>query len=499
MQREHLKSRLGFILLSAGCAIGIGNVWKFPYMVGQNGGGAFVLIYLFFLVVLGIPVMTMEFAVGRASQKGITKMYQEIEPKGTKWHIHGYAALIGNVILMMFYTVVSGWMLRYFVDMVSGKLVGIAPQFSPLGESAISNIAQMGSEAGTTSNFFSAHFEGMQSEPVGLIIFTVITAIIGFGVCAIGVQKGLEKVTKIMMVALLFIMVGLAIYGFTLEGAADGLKFYLVPNLDNMKEVGVFNVIVGAMNQSFFTLSLGIGSMAIFGSYIGRDRSLLGESVNIAVLDTFVAITSGLIIFPACFTFGKEASAGPPLIFKTLPEIFNSFDSPVLGRIIGSFFFLFLTFAAFSTVLAVFENIIAGIMELFNWSRIKTCTIGCIAMIILCLPCILGFNVLNNVTFPPLGEGKNIMDLEDFIVSNILLPLGSLTFVLFCTLKHRSAWGWDNFINEANQGKGLKVKKWMCVYMRYILPVIILVLFVIGVIPVFENIIKLINPDTMTA
>ena len=486
MQREHLGSRLGFILLSAGCAIGIGNVWKFPYMAGQFGGGAFVLIYLFFLVVLGIPVMTMEFAVGRASQKGITKMYQQLEPKGAKWHVHGYLALAGNIILMMFYTVVSAWMLRYFVDMVSGSLTGVEQQ---IAQAALENPT---AELVTTEQFFSNHFGNMLSDPVSLMIYTAIVAFLGFAVCGIGVQKGLEKVTKIMMVALLIIMVGIAVYGFTLDGAAEGLKFYLVPSIENMKQAGIFDVIVGAMNQSFFTLSLGIGSMAIFGSYLKRDRALLGESINIAVLDTFVALTSGLIIFPACFTFGKAPTAGPPLIFQTLPEIFNSFP-PVLGRILGSFFFLFLTFAAFSTVLAVFENIIAGIMELFNWSRIKTCIIGFFAMFVLCLPCILGFNVLSNVTFPVLGAGKNIMDVEDFVVSNVLLPLGSLTFVLFCTLKHRSAWGWENFMNEANQGKGIKVKKWMCTYMRYVLPVIIVVLFIIGVIPVFKNIIGLIT------
>ena len=484
MEREHLKSRLGFILLSAGCAIGIGNVWKFPWMVGEHGGGAFVLIYLFFLVVLGIPVMTMEFAVGRASQKGITKMYQQLEPKGTKWHAHGYISLIGNIMLMMFYTMVAGWMLKYFVDMLSGSLVGIEQQI------AAQALADPTAELVTTETFFANHFGGMLSDPVSLIIYTGITTIAGFGICAMGVQKGLEKVTKIMMVALLVIMIGLAVYGFTLDGAAEGLKFYLIPDFNKMKEVGIFKTIVGAMNQSFFTLSLGIGSMAIFGSYLKRDRSLLGESVNIAILDTFVAITSGLIIFPACFTFGKEPAQGPSLIFQTLPEIFNNFP-PVLGRILGSFFFLFLTFAAFSTVLAVFENIIAGVMELFNWSRIKTCVIGTIAMLILCLPCILGFNVLSNVTFPILGEGKGIMDAEDFIVSNVLLPLGSLVFVLFCTLRSRKAWGWENFMNEANQGKGLKVKKWMCVYMRYILPLIIIALFIIGVIPVFQNIAKL--------
>ncbi len=464
MGREHLKSRLGFILLSAGCAIGMGNVWKFPWMVGQNGGGAFVLIYLLFLVIMGIPVMTMEFATGRASQKSMTKLYNELEPKGSKWHLHGYFSLAGNIILMMFYTVVSGWMLKYFVDTVMGKLT----------------------YEGITSTNVDAHMDNMLSSPATLIIFATVVIVLGFLVCGMGVQKGLERATKFMMVALLAIIVVLAVYSITLGGAKEGLAFYLVPNLENMKEIGIGNVIVAAMNQAFFTLSLGIGSMAIFGSYLDKDHALMGEAINVAVLDTFVAITSGLIIFPACFTYNVDVNAGPDLIFKTLPNVFGNLPG---GRIWGSLFFLFMSFAALSTVFAVFENIIACVMDLTGWSRKKTCIIGTFAMIILSLPCALSFNLLSGINFPFLGDGKNIMDLEDFIVSNILLPLGSLVFVLFCTLKN--AWGWDNFVAEANTGKGFKVKNWMRPYFTYILPIIVTALFIVGIIPVGQNIYKL--------
>ena len=445
MAREKLASRLGFILLSAGCAIGIGNVWKFPWMVGANGGGAFVLVYLFFLVVMGIPVMTMEFSLGRASQKSMTRLYQQLEKPGQKWHIHGYLAMAGNVMLMMFYGMVSGWMLKYFVDTASGKLAGLD---------------QVGIET---------HFVKMVSSPVELLIYTLVVVVFGFVICAFGVQNGLERVTKIMMIALLVIMI------------AEGLKFYLVPNLNTMKEAGIGNVIVSAMNQAFFTLSLGIGSMAIFGSYINRDRALLGESVNVAVLDTFVAVTSGLIIFPACYTYSVPVDNGPSLIFMTLPNVFNNLP---MGRLWGSLFFLFLSFAAFSTALAVYENIIACTMDLTGWSRKKTCVIDGILMFILSVPCILGFNVLSG--FTPLGAGTNIMDLEDFIVSNVLLPLGSLTFVIFCTCRY--GWGWDKFVAEANEGKGLKVRNWMRIYMKFVLPVIVIVLFVIGVIPKIQNV-----------
>ena len=457
MAREKLGSRLGFILLSAGCAIGIGNVWKFPYMAGQYGGGLFVLIYIFFLVVMGLPIMTMEFAVGRASQKSPLKAFKVLEKPNQKWHLHGYACIAGNYILMMFYTVVAGWMLHYFYLMASGEFEN------------------------NTASQISEKFTDMVSSPSTLTFWMVIIVALGFFVCSIGVQKGLERVTKVMMVALLAIMVVLAINSIFLDGGSQGLKFYLIPSLESVRTVGDGNlvkgfgeVIVGAMNQSFFTLSLGIGSMAIFGSYIGKERSLLGESVNIAVLDTFVAITSGLIIFPACFAYGVEPNSGPPLIFETLPNIFVKLP---FGRVLGSLFFVFLTFAAFSTVLAVFENIISCVMDLTGWSRKKTCLINTILMIVLSMPCVLGFNLLSG--FTPFGAGSNLMDLEDFAVSNIILPIGALVFLLFCTSRY--GWGWKNFKEEANQGKGLKVFDGMRVYVTYILPIIVLFLFAFGI------------------
>lgn len=451
MQRERLGSRLGFILLSAGCAIGIGNVWKFPYMAGMYGGGAFVFIYLFFLIALGVPVMTMEFAMGRASRKSPVKLYDELENKNSKWHIHGYFAMAGNYILMMFYTTVAGWMLKYFVDTAAGKFDGATPE-----------------QVGTM-------FGNMLAEPGSMIVYMAIIVLVGFGVCSIGLQKGLERVTKVMMSALLVIMIILAVNSIFLEGGKEGLEFYLLPDLERMTEIGIGEVVAGAMNQAFFTLSLGIGSMAIFGSYIGKERALMGEAVNVALLDTFVALSSGLIIFPACFAYDVEVSSGPSLIFITLPNIFNNI---AFGRLWGSLFFIFMTFAALSTVLAVFENIISCNIDLFGWSRKKTCLINTVFVFLISLPCILGFNVLSGIQ--PLGAGTGIMDLEDFTVSNILLPLGSLIYVLFCVTRY--GWGWDNFIAEANEGKGLKVAKWMRGYMTFVLPVIVLVIFIMGII-----------------
>ena len=449
MQREKLGSRLGFILLSAGCAIGIGNVWKFPYVAGQYGGGIFVLIYLFFLVILGVPVMTMEFSLGRASQKSPARIYHELAPNDKKWRIHGYASVAGNYLLMMFYTTVAGWMLRYFVDISFGKLEG-------LNNTGVEN-----------------YFNNVLSEPTNLFIYTALVIVLGFIICSFSLQKGLERITKYMMIALLAIMVILAINSIFTEGGEEGLKFYLLPDFERMKNAGILNVVIAAMNQAFFTLSLGMGAMAVFGSYIGKERSLLGESCYVAVLDTFVAFTSGLIIFPACSAFGVDVNSGPSLIFITLPNIFNNMP---LGRLWGGLFFVFMSFAAISTVLAVFENIIACFTDIFNISRKKACLINCILMLILSLPCLLGFNLLSFIT--PFGEGSTIMDLEDFIVSNILLPLGSLVFVLFCVSKH--GWGFKNFMNEANQGKGLKVKKWMRGYTTYVLPIIIIVLFIMS-------------------
>lgn len=451
MERERLGSRLGFILLSAGCAIGIGNVWKFPYMTGQYGGGAFVLIYLFFLAVLGIPVMTMEFAMGRASRKSPVRLYQQLEPTGSKWHIHGYVAMAGNYLLMMFYTTVAGWMLQYFVSTASGKFVG--------------------ADTAQVADLFS----GMLADPVSMTVYMGIVVLLGFGICSVGLKNGLERITKVMMLALLAIMAVLAVNSILMDGGSEGLKFYLLPDFERMREIGVGNVIVGAMNQAFFTLSLGIGAMAIFGSYIGKERALMGEAVNVAVLDTVVAIASGLIIFPACFAYGVQPDSGPQLIFITLPNIFNHIP---LGRLWGSLFFLFMFFAALSTVLAVFENIISCNIDLFGWSRKKTCLINAIVMFVLSLPCVLGFNVLGGIQ--PLGSGSTLMDLEDFLVSNLLLPLGSLIFILFCVTRY--GWGWKKFMAEANEGRGLKVANWMRGFMTFVLPIIVLAIFIIGIV-----------------
>lgn len=450
-QREQLGSRLGFILLSAGCAIGIGNVWKFPYMVGQYGGGAFVLIYLFFLVILGIPVMTMEFAMGRAGQRSPARLYQQLEPKGSKWHLHGYVAMAGNYILMMFYTSVAGWMLDYFVRTAGGQFVG------------------------ADTDGVAAQFSQMLGDPLRMTLFMGIIVVLGFLVCSFSLQKGLERITKWMMVALLVIMVVLAINSVCTAGGSQGLRFYLVPDLARMKKVGIGNVVAGAMNQAFFTLSLGIGAMAIFGSYIGKERALMGESARVAALDTLVALCSGLIIFPACFAYGVQPDSGPSLIFITLPNIFNHMP---LGRVWGSLFFVFMSFAAFSTVLGVFENIVSCTMDLSGWSRKKACLFNGILMLLLSMPCVLGFNVLSK--FQPLGPGTGVLDLEDFVVSNLLLPLGSLIFTFFCTSRY--GWGWKDFTKEANTGKGLKVQRWMRGYMCYVLPVLVAVILVLGLI-----------------
>lgn len=453
MQRERLGSRLGFILLSAGCAIGIGNVWKFPWMVGQHGGGAFVVLYLLFLLIMGVPVLTMEFAMGRASQKSPIKMHTTLKPDG-KWGWHGYVCLIGNVILMMFYTTVSGWMLIYFLDTVTGKLSGI-------DNSAV-----------------NAAFVGMLESPVKMIVAMAFVVISGFVIISVGVQKGLERVTKWMMLALIVLMLALAVNSIFLKGGIEGLKFYLIPDLNRIEEIGVGKTIVGAMNQAFFTLSLGLGSMAIFGSYIGKDRALMGESVRVCLLDTLVALCSGLIIFPACSAYGVAVDNGPSLIFKTLPNVFN--DMPY-GGLWGSMFFVFMTFAAYSTVLAVFENIVSCVGELTGWSRRKVCTVCCAGVLVLSLPCILGFNLLSEVR--PLA-GHDILDTEDFLVSNILLPLGSIVFIVFCTTRY--GWGWDNFLAEANEGKGLKFAKWLRPYVTFVLPVIMLIIFIVGLVNFFS-------------
>lgn len=453
MQREHLGSRLGFILLSAGCAIGIGNVWKFPYITGQNGGAIFVLIYIACLILLGLPVMVMEFAMGRAAQKSPACMYQQLQPTGSKWHIHGYVALLGNYLLLMCYSTIAGWLLQYFVDTASGKFVGL-------------------DAAG-----ISAMFPAMTQNDGAMAFYTVLVVVLATIVCSFSLQKGLERITKWMMLALLSIMIILAVNSCLLDGAAEGLKFYLLPSWERFSEAGFGNVLVAAMNQSFFSLSLGIGAMAIFGSYLNKDRTLMGEAVNVVFLDTFVALTAGLIIFPACSAYGVEAGAGPSLVFDTLPNIFNNLPG---GRIWGSLFFVFMSFAALSTVFAVFENIVACTRDIFGWERRKACLINGLALVVLCMPCVLGFTVLSNVKI----LGLSIMDFEDFAVNNVLLPLGSLIFALFCVSRY--GWGWDKFMAEANEGRGLKVAKWMRPYMTYVVPVIISFIFIYGLVNFFK-------------
>ncbi len=452
MQREHLGSRLGFILLSAGCAIGIGNVWKFPWMADQYGGGIFVVAYLIFLVLLGVPTLTMEFAMGRAAQKSPLKMYQQLQPNG-RWNWHGYVCLLGNVLLMMYYTTVSGWMLQYFVDTAGGKFVGL------------------------TTPEIEAMFPAMLANPGQMALYMGIVVVSGFLIISLGVQKGLERVTKYMMLALIVMMLILAGNSIFLEGGEAGLAFYLIPDLQRAGEIGIGNVIVGAMNQSFFTLSLGIGAMAIFGSYIGKDHALMGESVRVCVLDTFVALCAGLIIFPACFAYDVSVTQGPALIFMTLPNVFNHLP---MGRFWGSLFFVFMTFAAYSTVLAVFENIVCCVSELTGWNRKKTCLVCCVGIFLLSLPCILGYNLWQNIR--PIA-GHDVLDSEDFLVSNLLLPLGSLVFILFCTVRY--GWGWKKFMAEANEGTGLKVARWMRPYMTYCLPVIVGIIFVVGLVSFF--------------
>lgn len=449
MEREKLGSRMGFILLSAGCAIGIGNVWRFPYITGQYGGGMFVVLYLFFLVTMGIPVMTMEFAVGRASRKSVVKSFTELEKPGQKWHLHGYLGMIGNYVLMMFYTSVAGWMLYYFYLMMTGTF------------------------AGKSTEEVAGVFQDMLGNPAVLTVGMVIIVAAGIFVCSMGLQRGVENITKIMMVLLLFIIIILAVRSMTLAGGMEGLKFYLIPDVHRMREAGVWETVSAAMNQAFFTLSLGIGSMAIFGSYIDKKHTLLGESVNIAILDTFVAIVSGLIIFPSCFAFGISPDNGPSLIFITLPNVFNHMTA---GRIWGTLFFMFMTFAAFSTILAVFENIISCGMDLFGWSRKKSCLVNLIALIVLSMPCVLGYNLWS--AFKPLGDGSAVLDLEDFIVSNCILPIGSLIYLLFCVTRY--GWGFDNYLKEANTGEGLKIPKGIRIYVTYILPVLLIVLILQG-------------------
>lgn len=448
MGRENFKSRIGFILVSAGCAIGIGNVWKFPYLVGQNGGGIFVLFYLLFLLTMGLPILTMELAVGRASRSSVVKAYHRLEPKGTKWHIHGYVCIFGCYLLMMYYTTVSGWMLSYFFKFLFGS-------FENIEQSQVEGI-----------------FSTMLSRPEEMTLCMGITVIGGFMICSLGLQKGLEKVTTVMMSALLILIVLLAVHSLLLPGALEGAKFYLLPNVEKVKEIGLYHVVSSAMNQAFFTLSLGVAAMEIFGSYMSEDYTLVSEGIKICALDTFVAIISGLIIFPACFSFGVEPNAGPPLIFFTLPKVFMHMQ---FGRVWGCLFFLFMTFASFSTVIAVFENLISTSIDNFHWDRKKAVIINCIFIFVMSIPCILGYNLWQDLK---LIGGRDVLDSEDFIVSNLILPIGSLVYLLFCVSKW--GFGFDRYIEECNKGMGIKMSKALKPYFVFVLPILILILLLQG-------------------
>ena len=450
-EREKFGSRLGFILVSAGCAVGLGNVWKFPYMCGRYGGAAFILIYLVFLAILGFPIMVCEFSVGRGSQKSCAASFRKLEPEGSRWHHFSYFAIAGNYLLMMFYTMVAGWMLYYCFCSLKGDFTGSA----------------------MTTEDVAAKFQEMTGSAGTLTLWMILVVVISFGICSLGVQKGVEKITKVMMACLFVLILVLAVHSVMLPNAGEGIRFYLVPDFKAMVDEGIGNVVFGAMSQSFFTLSVGIGSMAIFGSYLDKSRSLTGETLSISCLDTFVALMAGLIIIPACFSYGIQPDAGPPLIFITLPNIFNQMAG---GRIWGTFFFLFLSFAALSTVVAVFENIISFAIDLWGWERKKAVLFNIAALIVLSMPCVLGFNVLSGIQ--PLGPGTGIMDLEDFLVSNNLLPLGSLVYLMFCTTRY--GWGWKNFIEEANAGQGMKFPVMIKGYMTFILPFIVVAIYLKG-------------------
>ncbi|MCI5603064.1 MAG: sodium-dependent transporter [Clostridiales bacterium] len=451
MKRESFKSRLGFLLVSAGCAIGIGNVWRFPYVTGENGGGLFVLLYLLFLIIMGLPVLTMELAVGRASRKSAVLGYKELEKKGSKWHIHGWIAILGCYVLMMYYTTVSGWMVSYFFKFLKGDFT-----------------------KGMSTEDTKAAFGNLLSDPKQMTFWMILTVVLGFFVCSRGLQNGLEKISKFMMSALLILIVVLAIHSITLPGAAEGVKFYLVPNMKSVSNVGLKNIITAAMNQAFFTLSLGVAAMEIFGSYMSKDFTLAGEGIKICGLDTFVAIMSGLIIFPACFSYGVEVDAGPSLIFVTLPNVFVNMAG---GRVWGCLFFLFMTFASFSTVIAVFENIMSFCMDMFGWSRNKAAAVNGIIILAASMPCVLGYNIWKNLH---LIGGRDVLDSEDFIVSSLLLPIGSLVYLMFCVTKW--GWGFDKYIDETNTGKGIKICKKLKLYFQFILPILIIFILIQGLI-----------------
>ena len=451
MKRESFKSRLGFILVSAGCAIGIGNVWRFPYVAGQNGGGIFVLFYLIFLFAMGCPVLTMELAVGRASRKSAVLGYKALEKPKSRWHIHGWVAMFGCYMLMMYYTTVSGWMVAYFFKFLKGDF-----------------------RSGITADDTAAAFSGLLADPGQMTFWMVVTVVLGFLVCSRGLQNGLEKISKFMMSALLILIVVLAVHSFTLSGAGKGIEFYLIPNLDTVSDVGIKNVITAAMNQAFFTLSLGVAAMEIFGSYMGKEHTLAGEGAKICALDTFVAIMSGLIIFPACFSYGVEVGAGPSLIFITLPNVFVNMTG---GRVWGCLFFMFMTFASFSTVIAVFENIMSFAIDMFGWSRNKAALVNGVIILIASLPCVFGYNIWSDLN---LIGGRDVLDSEDFIVSNLLLPIGSLVYLLFCVTKW--GWGFEKYLDEANTGKGLNISKKLKPYFQFILPLLILFILIQGLV-----------------
>ena len=453
--REKLSSRLGFILISAGCAVGLGNVWRFPYITGQYGGAAFVLLYLVFLILLGLPIMVMEFSVGRASQRSAAKSFDLLEPEGTKWHLIKYVCMGGNYLLMMFYTTVGGWMINYCLKMASGTFEGLRTE--QVGEA----------------------FSNMLASPGQNLFWMIAITVIGFFFCSRGLQNGVEKMSKYMMSCLFIVMLVLVIRAVTLPNAVEGLKFYLIPDFQKMMANGLWDAIFAAMGQAFFTLSLGIGALAIFGSYIGKDRSLLGESLNVCILDTCVAFIAGLIIFPSCFSFNVAADSGPGLVFVTLPNVFNAMSG---GRLWGFLFFLFMSFAAVTTIIAVFENIVAFAMD-SGWSRKKAVRVNFILILLLSLPCAFGFNLLSFIE--PLGDGSTIQDLEDFIVSNNMLPLGSLMYLLFCTFRY--GWGWKNFTDEANSGVGFQFPMWARFYVSYILPVVVIYIFFQGYIEKFAK------------
>ena len=449
MKRESFASRIGFLLVSAGCAIGIGNVWRFPTVTGQYGGGVFVLFYLLFLVLMGAPVLTMELAVGRAGHGSAGTAYRALEPKGSKWHLHGWACLIGCCVLMMYYTTVSGWMLAYFFRFVKGTFTGLA------------------------SDAVSGVYADLLADPFEQIVWMAITVLLGFFVCSRGLQNGIERIGKWMMGALFVLILVLAVHSFVLPGAGEGLAFYLLPDWNRAAEMGIGNVIVAAMNQAFFTLSLGVGAMEIFGSYMSRDYTLAGESLRICALDTCVAICSGLIIFPACFSYGVSPDAGPKLIFIALPNVFANMTG---GRLWGTLFFVFMTFASFSTIIAVFQNILACLQESFGWSLKRACAVGTVFILLASVPCILGFNLWSGVQ--PMGPGSTVLDAEDFLVSNLLLPIGSLIYLLFCVT--RWGWGFDNYLTEANTGKGLRLPRWFKPYFSVVLPLLIVFILVQG-------------------